>query len=368
MTNTNNIFQSQFIKITTQVIVCFRLICGLLVGCSLYLLLVCFVVPTKKTLPTIVPSLRSRIKDSLVIYRDNFTSQSLPTDIFKDFHERLITAQTKGLDTVDLSGIPGIHIYFEKNSKQIEWPKTMRRLVMRDCELEEVPFLSLPILPTFEMDLNRNFLSGVPEHFTRLRFLTKLNLSNNYFVSFPSEICSLTLLQELHMDHNFLSHFPPQISSLQLLHVLSVSYNRLVELSNELCMLTNLRTLIVDGNKLWKFPPKFGNLRQLQTLSLSDMNCLELPLSIVNCYSLEIIHYQQSQRFYIPLEATQNNISVLYIYLRFLAKFNITHFETRSHWQMDSLSDNCKVCKNSFTALNRRVLQFIDIDLSLSLF
>jgi hypothetical protein len=321
------------------------------------LFLVCFVVPMK-TRPKIAQSFRSRIKDSLVIYKDNFSSQSIPTDNFKLFRERFYTAETKGLDTLDLSGIPGIHIYFGKNSKQISWPKTMRKLVLRDCELEEVPFLSIPNLPTFDLDLNRNFLSGLAEHFTRLHFLTKLNLSDNHFVSFPSEICSLTLLQELHMDRNFLSQFPPQISSLQQLHVLSVSYNRLVELSNELCMLTNLRTLNVDGNKLWKFPPKFGNLRQLQALSLADMNCLELPLSIVNCHSLEHIHHQQSQRFYIPSESTQNNISVLYIYLRFLAKYNIIHFEIRSHWQMDSHSDCCKLCKTSFTTLNRRVLQF----------
>jgi hypothetical protein len=307
-----------------------------------------------KSSQAISPSHRFRVKDSLVIYRNRLNSESREFDSFSLLNERLKIAVTKRLETVDLSGIQDVHIFLEKNSKEIVWPKTMRRLLLCDCALEEIPLLILPSLSTLELDLKRNSLCGFGEHFTRLRFLTKLNLSYNRFTSLPHDISSLTLLQELYIDHNFLSHFPPEIGTLQQLRILSASYNRLATISNEICMLTNLRSLNLDGNKLWKFPPKFGNLRQLQFLSLADMNYIEIPLSIVNCSSLEVINHHKTQLFSIPVDSVQNNVSVLYIYLRFLAKFNVCHFDTRSHWQVDSFSDFCKICNNPFTSINRR--------------
>lgn len=163
---------------------------------------------------------------------------------------------------------------------------------VRACDVEK-PKKKLTIVSKKDYPLTSNFpysleqlqvsycrLSRVDMRMLSLKFLRRLDLSNNHIKKLPATIGDLGSLADLVLHNNHLESFSEALclSSLQrTLQNLDLSQNRLQSLPAQLCQLRELVNLKLDDNKLRWLPFRIGSLSKLRFLSAAHNQLSLLP-------------------------------------------------------------------------------------------
>jgi Leucine-rich repeat (LRR) protein len=121
----------------------------------------------------------------------------------------------------------------------------------------------------------------------RLTTLTNINLSNNLFDRFPSQLKSLPQLTSLDLSRNYLRNID-SLEGFAALTNLNVGYNRLTDFPpvGDLRLLSSLN---ISNNFIPQLPPGFEQLHALQAVYFQG-NPFGLPLGIEQLQRLERLH------------------------------------------------------------------------------
>jgi Leucine rich repeat len=152
---------------------------------------------------------------------------------------------------------------------------------------------------------------------------SRLDLSNLFLMSVPTEICQLTALQQLHLRNNLLTTLPPEIGQLTALQQLHLGNNALLTtLPSEIGQLTALQELDLScrdvelGGRLTSLPPEIGRLTALRKLDLGG-NCLRrLPTEIGQLTALQELRLAGNRLRSPPRKVARQGVDAIRAYLR----------------------------------------------------
>lgn len=116
---------------------------------------------------------------------------------------------------------------------------------------------------------NWSYFSDTIAKVVALPALERLDLRENSFETFPTEILQCQSLKELWLDNNALSDLPEDITQLTQLEWLSMRNNGLTQLPLAITKLTHLHTLDISFNQISVLPEDILQLTQLKRLYLS---------------------------------------------------------------------------------------------------
>ncbi len=184
---------------------------------------------------------------------------------------------------------------FESFLRQLEYDpeyreaaQGIRELDCKGCELSMLHRGIRHLKNLESLDLRDNKFATFSTEISWLENLEQLDLSNNQLTELPETICALLKLKTLHLVENNFTIFPKYIEWLDL-ESLILSNNNLTTLPQEIIWLENLKTLGLSNNQLRTLPPEIGNLKNLTSLGLSGNRLTELPSEILNLNNLRLI-------------------------------------------------------------------------------
>lgn len=190
------------------------------------------------------------------------------------------------------------------------------KLALDSLQLKTLPniFSHTPFLNIEEINLGNNSLTELPEVFSRLHKLKKLNVQGNQFPSFPNIVTKLSTLKSLNLSYLELREIPDSIAGLYDLEELYLSDNRLVELPRSIGMLQKLKKLDIAGNLLERLPETFYQCVELQYLKLAENDSLELSDSIKFLQNLETLDFTDNKHQKLPHCISElRNLKRLYV-------------------------------------------------------
>ena len=151
-----------------------------------------------------------------------------------------------------------------------------RRLDL-SCELAEFPEEIYDLADTLEvLNLSGNFLSSLPQDFTRLHRLRILFCSENRFTTVPEVLGECPHLNTIGFKANKISRLP------------SAALN------------PALRWLILTDNALHTLPPELGDCTQLKKLMLSGNQLRQIPEQMAACSELELLRIASNRLSALP--------------------------------------------------------------------
>jgi hypothetical protein len=172
-------------------------------------------------------------------------------------------------------------------------------------------------------------LKKLPDNFSNLQQLEKLDLSSNEFYTFPNVICQLETLKELVMHNNHIKIVPRDIKALSQLEYFNLSWNELNTLPTEIGELKALKTIWLCRNNIGLLPESIGYLMHLRHINLSYNENLQIPESFLMLKdSLEEI-------FLLETNLKKDNDELQN------AQKNIDYDDLRKVFQEFSYEDNC---------------------------
>lgn len=157
--------------------------------------------------------------------------------------------------------------------------------------------------PKNKLDLKKAALTSLPREISLLN-LQHLTLDENFLVSLPAEIGSLSNLEHLIIQKNKLHSLPEEIGQLRLI-VLNLSENQLVSLPSKIGTISSLQALKVSQNQLQSLPKKIGQLSKLSILNVSRNQLKSLPSEIGNLFSLKRLYISRNKLTNLPPEIWQ---------------------------------------------------------------
>lgn len=116
------------------------------------------------------------------------------------------------------------------------------------------------------LDLSFNQLTELPTSIGTLAHLRELWVNNNQLISLPDTIKNLIHLIRLDISHNELTEFEPNTN----MNILNVSFNKLASLPNNIGNLQNLIILQAQNNEISELPTSLYDIKTLQVLNLTD--------------------------------------------------------------------------------------------------
>ena len=132
-----------------------------------------------------------------------------------------------------------------------------------------------------ELVLFSNDIIFIPDEFSNLLNLEKLNLSyNNYLNQLPQNFENLISLMDLNLTSCDFYSIPDDIFNLTNLEDLFMISNNLETLSQSVVNLVNLKNINLSFNNLTYLPSNIGYLNNLNYLDVSDNNLNTLPEGI----------------------------------------------------------------------------------------
>ena len=171
------------------------------------------------------------------------------------------------------------------------------------------------------LDLSGHALtSPAPTELANLSELTRLNLSNNDFTSFPSPVLEFRKLATLNLTNNKIPALPANINKLTNLTYLNLANNRIVALPASMGKLESLTSLDLswnsiaslsfsDGdfsslvsldlhrNDIVMFSPSSGSLPKLASLNLAENDLTRIPDGIGHLTNLQILDLSRNFRY-----------------------------------------------------------------------
>jgi Leucine-rich repeat (LRR) protein len=197
------------------------------------------------------------------------------------------------------------------------------------------------------LDLSHNNLRTYPTQLCTLYLLESLNLSCNHLseLDFPPECDRLQSLVELTIDSNALKHIPKPLARCKKLARLSLRNNALVDLRH-LDTLKRLRILALDGNVLTHLDDSIRNLDKLEYFHASNNE----------------IHTIQFNLFKTSLNSLRQ-LDLSFNKLTFIS----TELFTLPHLELLNLSNNSLTKLPVIQASHLRTIPIYSIDLSVNL-
>nr|CAG4712320.1 unnamed protein product [Naegleria fowleri] len=117
------------------------------------------------------------------------------------------------------------------------------------------------------------------------KYVTELNISNNYISTLGENFGKFTALKRLLMSKNYITRLPTSFGRLVNLVVLKASHNEISFIDEE-CFNENMKELKdidLDYNCLKQLPRSIGTLESLISLRVEHNELVTLPDTIVNC-------------------------------------------------------------------------------------
>lgn len=140
------------------------------------------------------------------------------------------------------------------------------------------------------LDMEKNFLDGIPSRICHLKNLTHLKLNSNQLSTLPKSFSRLEKLVTLNLSSNYFHRYPEVINDLVNLEELDLSYNDLSYISDSLGKLTKLTILNLCTNKLSKnLPFSFANLVSLKKLDIRYNQLTNIDV-LGTLPELEVVH------------------------------------------------------------------------------
>ncbi|XWS40960.1 hypothetical protein CRYUN_Cryun17cG0040100 [Craigia yunnanensis] len=138
--------------------------------------------------------------------------------------------------------------------------------------------------------INNNLKDKLPECFSNLTSLERLDLSNNQFFGHISALKSLTSLESLYLSSNQFSGNISTLKSLTSLESLDLSSNQFSGNIFALKSLTSLESLYLSSNQFSGNISALENLTSLQVLHLEN-NYIQIPSSLGPFFNLSKLKY-----------------------------------------------------------------------------
>ena len=161
-----------------------------------------------------------------------------------------------------------------------------------------------------ELNLTGASITSLPKSITKLKKLTKLDLSQCLNLkSLPADIGELTGLTQLDMEVILpnigqLSTLPDSIVNLTNLTEIKAGQQQLKSLPEQIGKMSGLTAIYVEGNQLTRLPDSIGQLKNLGILQAQRNNLVEIPASIGNL-SLGQLFLQGNQLTSLPEEISE---------------------------------------------------------------
>ena len=203
--------------------------------------------------------------------------------------ERIIPKDIK-IDDLDCQGAQSIAL----ENGEIE------SLLLRDCQLKEIPEVISKLESLKKLDLSRNLIETIPRWIEELQYLKHLDISYNNLEVVPNYISEFKTLNYLFLSNNNLKELPQSIGELRRIYRLEVRNNQLEGLPESIGNIRSIETLFVDGNKIKTLPESIGNIISLKQLILGDNLITSIPASIGKLRFLERINLQNNRIKQLP--------------------------------------------------------------------
>jgi Leucine-rich repeat (LRR) protein len=152
-------------------------------------------------------------------------------------------------------------------------------------EKQEILELVCRLKDLRSLNLRRNLLLRLPEHFRELVRLERLTLGSNALGEIPSILEPLKKLKYLHLGNNHLAEVPEFMAGFLDLEYLALHKNVRVKSVEPLSNLKQVRALNLHYLNLHRIPEFIFQLRHLQSLTL--WNISEIPDEIAGLQELE---------------------------------------------------------------------------------
>lgn len=206
---------------------------------------------------------------------------------------------------------------------EIKW------LILRDCQLKEVPKIISKLDSLERLDLSRNLIEIIPRWIEELPNLKHLNFSFNRLKVVPKYISQFKTLNYLILSNNHLKRLPQSIGELRRIYRLEIRNNQIEYLPESIGNISSLETLLIDGNKIKALPESIGNITSLKNLIIANNLISTIPSSIKRLKFLEEINLNNNRIKKVP--QTLENLKNLRVI--FLSGMNIK----KNHGIIDKL-------------------------------
>lgn len=212
--------------------------------------------------------------------------------------DKLLTKDTiRPAVSIEAEGMP-LHYYVVKDKRVIALHLEYMRIHKFPLDTVEkiAKLTSLQILELCHTDIE-----GIPESFSNLQQLKKLNLSEIFIGGkFPEAITKISSLETINLSRNYISSVPIEIENLKNLKELHLELNQLETLPNSITNLSSLEILNLEGNKLKELPKSIGDMKNIKKLILARNNLKNLPKSLGNLPSIEYLELQENNLTKLP--------------------------------------------------------------------
>jgi len=212
--------------------------------------------------------------------------------------DKLLTKDTiRPTVSIEAEGMP-LHYYVVKDKRVIALHLENMRIHKFPLEVVE-KITDLTNLQTLE--LCHTDIEGIPESFSNLQQLKKLNLSEIFIGGkFPEAITRISSLETINLSRNYISSIPIEIENLKNLKELHLELNQLETLPNSITNLSSLEILNLEGNILKELPQSIGKMKNIKRLKLARNNLKNLPQSIGNLPFIEYLELQGNNLTKLP--------------------------------------------------------------------
>lgn len=138
-----------------------------------------------------------------------------------------------------------------------------------------------------------------------------IDLRNQGIINLSLPLFSFTFIYDLLLENNNISNIPQAISNLKNLEILNLSNNKIKSLPTDIAKLVNLRELVLSNNYISTIPVEFGALYNLEVLDL-DNNPLIEPFSSIykNHGGAGVIQYCKEHNSNYPAPKERNWIDL----------------------------------------------------------
>ena len=154
----------------------------------------------------------------------------------------------------------------KEDSRARAYGKTL--LDLKASYLDYLPRITPDLIHNItSINLSFNYFSTFPHQLYCLKNMISLNMRNNPLLTIPSKIQELAELEYLNFSFCKLTYVDGGVFSLRYLKTLDLSYNFLTSIHENIEKLDSLENLSVDGNRLKYFPQTILNI------NLNSLSC-----------------------------------------------------------------------------------------------
>ncbi|KAI3638175.1 hypothetical protein MIR68_003786 [Amoeboaphelidium protococcarum] len=173
-------------------------------------------------------------------------------------------------------------------------------------------FAELQLANLRVLDLAKNQLSSL-DGMSRLKSLTRLDVSCNQLAALPSDLQKCTMLTHLNVSGNKLTAVDDKFFvELKALKVLLLGRNQLKQAPSSISKLVELQELDLSGNEPLKSLSNisFDRLVNLRVLNVSHTSITSVPDAIGQCQQILLLNLRKCSIQKVPNSITKNNKAI----------------------------------------------------------